>query len=206
MLKIVMVPAVALSVFSFSTVSHAKNASDCIKISNDLDRLACYDEASGRTPQIKVEKSKGSWEAYSTTSKLTDDKNVFVSVDSNETVNCSFGRGSKVTLMLRCMENTTAIFFSTQCHMTSSKYSDYGDVTYRLDTDKAKTVSMDNSTDNRALGLWSGGTAIPFIKEMFDKSTMVARMTPYNESPFTATFDISNAKDAVKELREACHW
>lgn len=40
---------------------------------------------------------------------------------------------------------------------------------YRLDNNKAKTVSMQASTDNEALGLWRGGSSIPMIKNMFDK-------------------------------------
>lgn len=179
----------------------------CIQISNDLDRLACYDKALGRTPEQKTEPTaKGNWSVTSETSKLTDQTNVFLRVESDETVNCGWNRGGKVTLYVRCVENKTGLIFATGCHMTSSQYNDYGDVTYRLDDEKAKTVGMQESTNNRSLGLWSGGRSIPVIKQMFDKSQMVVRMTPYGENPFTATFDISGLEESIKPLREACHW
>lgn len=104
------------------------------------------------------------------------------------------------------MENTTALFFATHCHMTSSRYNDYGDIEYRLDRDPAGVVSANESTDSSSLGLWSGARSIPFIKGMFGKSELVVRMTPYGESPFMATFDISGLEKRIAPLREACGW
>ncbi len=179
----------------------------CIQISNDLDRLACYDKALGRTPvREALPVSKGKWAATTETSKLTDQTNVYLRVKSDEPVSCSWARGEKVSLYVRCVENKTALIFSTGCHMTSSEYNDYGDVTYRLDDEPAKTVGMDESTNNRSLGRWGGGRSIPVIKQMFGKSTMIVRMTPYGENPFTSTFDIAGLEEAIKPLREACHW
>lgn len=90
--------------------------------------------------------------------------------------------------------------------MSSSKYSDDGHVTYRLDDDKARNASMDASTDNEALGLWNGGRAIPVIKQMLGKSKMILRARPYGESAFTATFNIAGIEEAIAPLRQECHW
>lgn len=90
--------------------------------------------------------------------------------------------------------------------MVSSEYNDYGDVTYRIDENPSKSIAMDESTDNRALGLWSGGQAIPFIKQMLGGQTMVTRFTPYNDSPVTAEFNISGLDKAIIALREQCKW
>lgn len=69
-----------------------------------------------------------------------------------------------------------------------------------------RAVDADASTDNKALGLWSGGKAIPVVKQMLGKSTMITRMTPFSESPFTATFNISGLNRAIEPLRKACNW
>ncbi|WP_299941177.1 type VI secretion system-associated protein TagO [uncultured Nitratireductor sp.] len=178
----------------------------CIEISNDLDRLACYDKALGRTPERKIEPTaKGKWRVQKETSKLTDQPTVVLNLRSEEEVDCGWNRGGKISLILRCMENKTVLYFNTGCHMADS-IGGYGRITYRLDSDKAKTAEGDASTDNRALGLWSGGRSIPVIKSMFGKSEMVVRMTPFSESPFTATFDITGLEESIKPLREACHW
>jgi type VI secretion system protein VasI len=90
--------------------------------------------------------------------------------------------------------------------MTSSAYSDYDHIIYRLDDEKAQTINTNESTNNRSLGLWSGARSIPVIKRMFGKSTMIVRMTPFGENPFTATFNISGLEEAIVPLRQACKW
>ncbi|WP_163265588.1 type VI secretion system-associated protein TagO [Chelativorans alearense] len=179
----------------------------CIQIDSDLDRLACYDREAGRTPKQEILPTPaGKWSVRKETSKLTDQTNVFLTVASEETVNCGWNSGDKIRLYVRCMENSTSLIFQTGCHMTSSDYNDYGHITYRLDDEKARTVSGDESTNNRSLGLWSGGRSIPVIKQMFGKSQMIVRMTPYSESPFTATFNIAGLDEAITPLRQACSW
>jgi hypothetical protein len=66
----------------------------------------------------------------------------------------------------------------------------------------AKTKSSDESNDNEALGLWSGGAAIPFIKELFGATTLLVRATPFNESAVTAELPIAGLEEAIKPLRE----
>lgn len=181
----------------------------CLKIEPDLDRLACYDQAAGRTPKTLTVAPKGAdfpWETKLATSKLTDSQTVYLSVKSEEEVGCRFRPASKIIVMIRCMEKATSIFFATGCHMASSEYNDYGHVTYRLDTQKAGVAKMAASTDNRALGHWSGGGAIPLIKQIMGRSRLVVRMTPYGESPFTATFNVAGLDEAIKPLRKACQW
>jgi type VI secretion system protein VasI len=177
-----------------------------LKIASDLDRLSCYDEASGRTPKNEVVVSKGSWNASTESSKMTDETSVFLSVKSDETINCGWNKGDKISLQLRCKENSTDLLFITNCHMTSGSYSSYGDIEYRVDSEKSRKVDGTASTDNRALGLWGGGKSIPVIKQMIGRQKIVVRMTPYSESPFTATFDISGLEESIKPLRKECGW
>ena len=187
---------------AFATVAMVCSAyaDDCKAISADLDRLACYDKESGRTPKKEpiqtIARSK--WDARKETSAMTDKTNVFLSLESNEVINCGWNRGAKIALLLRCTDGTTAAIFQTGCHMASSEY--------RVDAEKARTVSGTESTNNRTLGLWSGGQSIPFIKQLIGKSKLTARMTPYGENPFTATFDIAGLEEAIKPLRKECQW
>ncbi|WP_457650856.1 type VI secretion system-associated protein TagO [Profundibacter sp.] len=181
-------------------------AQECITIDNDLDRLACYDKASGRTPITEtVTPNDGKWNVRIERSEFKDTKDVYLSLDSNEPVQCRFGSAETVTLLLRCSENTTSIFFSTPCHVTSG-YGGYGNVEYRVDDKPAGKRGFQESTDNRALGLWRGGSSIPFIKKLFGGKELLIRFTPYGESPKTASFAIVGIDDAIKPLREACHW
>lgn len=178
---------------------------DCIKVENDLDRLACYDQALGRTATA-TNLSVGRWQVREERSKLTDKPEVVMHVPSEETINCGWNNGDKVYLMVGCKDDRTVVVFNTGCHMASSEYSNYGQIEYRIDQEKAQKVNGEASTDNRTLGIWRGSKSIPIVKQMLGKSTMIARMTPYGENPFTATFNISGLEEAIKPLRAACKW
>lgn len=183
-------------------------SSGCVQINNDLDRLACYDNEAGRTPETTPHATPGlwNWDVRSRTSEMTDQTDVFVSARSDAAIDCGWNHGAVIILTLRCVENTTALVFETGCHMTSSEYDGYGDVMIRIDNQPAHTVGMEASTNNKALGLWSGATAIPEIKKMFGGKKLVARMTPFSESAFISTFDISGVERIIEPLRKACGW
>lgn len=179
----------------------------CLTIKNDLDRLACYDNAAGRRETVKRLYSTGKWHTRVTSSALTDQKTVVLTLASENTVACKFSfQPKKVELILRCMENTTSMYFTTDCHMTSGDYGDYGHIRYRVDKGKAGKWVTGVSTDNRALGLWRGGKSIPAIKKLLGKVKLVTRMTPYGESPIQPVFNISGIETAIKPLRKACGW
>jgi type VI secretion system protein VasI len=189
--------------------AHAAGVADCIAIDNDLDRLVCYDREAGRTPVVTdmpAAAAQGKWQSRTETSALTDPTNVYLYVLSEEVIDCGWNEGDRITLVVRCVENTTALVFQTACHMTSSDYNSYGDVDYRIDERAASAISMTESTNNRSLGLWNGGRSIPMIKSLFGAERLVTRMTPYGENSFTATFDITGLEEAAAPLRQACGW
>lgn len=203
--------ALTLAVFSYGASSAqegpaSQSESPCHKISADLARLKCYDtETNYKSSAIEILDSK--WLVRSDKSEMTDDTNVFASVESEDTIYCSFGGQERPRLMLRCSENTTSVLLATSgCHLTSSDYNDYGDVTYRLDDNPPRTQRFEESTSNRTLGLWTGGRSIPFIKGMFGHNSLLVRFTPYNQSPVEARFPIVGTEQAVAQLREACSW
>ncbi len=183
----------------------AQDKSSCLKIENDLDRLTCYDKESGRDPEIVAVETDGKWQVETKKSEFKDTTDVYLSVATDENLDCGMFDHEPGTLLLRCMENKTAAMLITGCHMASG-FSGYGRVEYRVDNKAAMKRNFDASTDNKALGLWDGGDAIPFIKELIDGKTLIMRFTPFNESPTTAKFDISGLAKAIEPLREECGW
>ena len=195
----------------------------CLQFSDDSVRLACYDvamgyKASGAAPPAAAPTesgdqpaalanvpSTGSWRIRQDVSQLTDEKNVFVTARSRETIPGRFGGSGTATLTLRCMENTTAVILVMNDHFMAD-IQGYGRVEYRLDDRAMQRVTMTESTDNSALGLWRGGSAIPFVKSLFGHQNLIVRATPFNESALTVSFDISGVEAATAELRETCHW
>ena len=157
---------IILAVIGLSPASALAN--ECALIEGGIERLACFDEMFPRPEPDVVESTspRGDWTVRIETSAMTDETNVYLRLESEQPVYCSWSNGNTVTLVLRCKENTTSAIFSTGCHMTSSRYNDYGDITYRLDDEAPRVKAFTESTNNRSLGLWRGGEAIPFIRDM----------------------------------------
>jgi len=88
----------------------------------------------------------------------------------------------------------------------ASGHGGYGTVEYRVDDKNAGKREFEASTDNSALGLWSGRKSIPFIKSMLAGKEMIFRFTPFGSSPVTARFEIDGLDEAIKPLRKECGW
>lgn len=177
-------------------------ADDCVTIGDDAKRLACYDMK--HRPVSTIEQAS-SWEVRESVSKIDDSKTVVLRTTSKEAVPKQFGGSDTADLYIRCSENATSLYFVLAGHFLADS-EEYGQVTYRVDNQKARTYSFSSSTDNKGLGQWSGQYAIPVVKHLFDAQQVIVRITPYNESPVTVTFPISGLRQAIAPLQAACKW
>lgn len=195
----------------------------CKAISSDEERLACYEQdfpklsplealrrdrgsssanASGRLPR-----SDQGWRLTSRKSAFTDQRDYFLTQESNLSVTCGFARESqRLTLHIRCMEDTTAVFISSHCHLASG-HGGYGRVDLRVDSGAAFHRNMDASTSNDSLGLWRGRQAIPLIRNhLLGGSELTVRFTPFGENPLTAKFNLRDLDKMIAPLRASCGW
>jgi Type VI secretion system VasI, EvfG, VC_A0118 len=148
---------------------------------------------------------KGLWRVSETTSAFDDSKTVVLQLSSTSPVRGQFGPAGPAILYLRCMENTTNAYIWMN-DLFLADIQGFGRVEYRIDEQGAAAANMEVSTDNKALGLWSGGRAIPFIQELIGGEMIVFRVTPFNESPIEFKMKIGGLEGAVAPLREACGW
>lgn len=178
----------------------------CAAIESNLDRLSCYDAAAKGAEPTAADQPKNStaWGVSVKKSPMDDSTNVFLTALSEEDLPGRLGGpGPKAYLLVRCMERVTSYYIVWGDTFIGS---DSTRVQYRLDDEKPKTEGVSISTDHKATGHFSGGRAIPFIKEMFGKKKLLVRVTPYSESPIAVTFDITGLEGAIKPLRQACKW
>jgi type VI secretion system protein VasI len=171
------------------------------------ERLLCYDAIfrEKTTSEKPAAQTNTKWQLSTTKSKIDDSESRTLSIESDDDFAAKYRGREKATLILRCHEHATSLYFIIGEHFLA-EIQGYGEITYRVDEKKAVKKSFNVSTDNHALGLWSGGTAIPFVKQMLGGKKLVIRVTPYNESAVTATFDINGIDDVVKPVREGCKW
>ena len=183
----------------------AQTGESCARLEDGNSRLVCYDSVFRVDRQSPAEMPPGDWQVPITTSRIDDSTNVVLKLSSVNTLPARFGRSGNAHLYVRCMENTTSLYFVWNDHFLSD-IQGYGEVTFRKDEEPARKQQMQVSTDNKALGLWRGGNAIPFIRSLFGGGNLLVQITPFNESRMTADFRIAGLEDAITPLREACNW
>lgn len=173
-------------------------------------RVACYDLLAttlgtppNRAPAVALPTTH--WIVRSERSRIDDSTNVWVAVRSSERYADRFGNFHQPTLYIRCMEDTTAIILDMDSEFMSDT-RDFGTVIFRIDDQPATSIGMIASTDHMALGIWNGGTSIPWVRRLFGGHELVVRATPFNESTREFSFQIAGLEEAIVPLRTACHW
>ena len=142
---------------------------------------ACYDKATGFTlvdEKLSAEiaeadkpQAPSKWTSSTSVSDLDDSSNVILMLESDTEIRGKYGDPGPMSMIIRCSENTTSIFFKFNGHFMSDYQ--YGRVTYRLDDNKTVEKRMQESTDHEALGLWRGESSIPFIKGLLGHEQML---------------------------------
>jgi type VI secretion system protein VasI len=211
-----------IGVCAASTGAAAQDLSEsiatCKLLADSAQRLACFDKISApatSTPKpapssdqaaeaaaaLKAAMASGVWRVSHDISEIAGTKDVYLSVEGT-TIRGKFGQHFRPSLWLRCAEKETNVLIEWGQYLGL----DRARLEWRIDEEGPRTDAWHISSDREAVGLWSGGTAIPFIRTLIDKSKLAVRITPYGESPVTTTFPISGLRAAVTPLREACGW
>ena len=139
----------------------------------------------------------GKWNVSIDTNPIDDTKTVtlYLLADSGK----SSMLGQPVVLFIRCKSLETNVFIN---------WSDYlgneATVLTRIGKEKAETRNWNLSTDSQATFL--PRNEVDFLNKLLIVDSFVAQVTPYNESPVTAIFDVKGLSNAITPLRETCNW
>jgi len=144
----------------------------------------------------------GKWQASTKENPLDDSESVYLRLVADDV-----SEGKLPTLLARCRSNVTELYINWSEYLGDDSYDVYEDfkyVTIRLDNQEARREQWDISTDHKAVFApnWAG----TLLKSMVGKSRLVVQVTPYNENPRTAIFDISGLEEPLESLSEACGW
>lgn len=178
-----------------------KEIAKCAAIKGDLARLNCFDKLAkdnnltgNKSTSAKIA-GKGKWEVSTKTNPIDDSKTAILFLEADS------GRGKygdKVFLVARCQSNKTELYINWNSYLGREAH-----VLTRIGDNKASTSKWGISSDSNAS---FKSRPIPFLKAMMKENKFVAQVTPYNENPITAIFNIAGLENAIKPLRETCNW
>ncbi len=140
-----------------------------------------------------------------------DDTTTIAFVLYSDSGKSSFGKPIRLVLRYRSgkKSGTTELYINWYDYLSG----DLAFVTYRFGTEKAKDSTWLVSTTNTATfygpGFWgttSSKRTIEFIRELTKVDSFVVQVTPYNENPVTAVFDIRGLKEAIEPYNDILNW
>jgi type VI secretion system protein VasI len=146
-------------------------------------------------PANNVSEEKPTWSFIDLNDPLTSKSGIAARLEATGGAS-SHG---KVTMTVRCLNNATELYINWNDYLGL----DSTKVNYRVGAGTAKSASWSLSTDNKST---FAPAPIPLLRAMASEKEFVARVTPYNENPVTAVFDITGADGVVDRVRTMCGW
>jgi len=132
--------------------------------------------------------------------------NVVAQARSADLVPSKQGAPARLKLAIRCLEGKTTLAVHFGDHfMASSKYGNWGHVTYRIDRNAAVADGWVHSSDNEELSV-EGPGAVRLALQLVSANSFLVRATPFGEGPLTITFDMQGFDAAIAPLRSSCRW
>jgi len=167
---------------------------------NSIERLAAYDSLAaklGLSPNSqKKETLAGKWKIKITTSPIDDSQIVIGSLDADTPIHTDFGE-STPSLILRYKEGTVDAYISFDVFLGSEHIP----ATVRFGKESAVDQDWSISTDSKAAFFKDNVDA--FMSHLARVDAFLIRITPYQESPVTASFSISGIGKVIDAIHLA---
>lgn len=229
--KIAVVTMILCSSLGMSGTREAEAKADiasCAKIADPTLRLACFDglakpspqepeswggdippddgganPVQGLAPQGYQRLGLGEWAIRRET--LSDGSSaVVLATVAKNSGGSPDGSGAWPVLIVRCADERTFIYVNWNRVVDIGGRSTV-EVDIQVDDGEPNRSYWSRYTDHRTTGFWSSRASVAFAKELFGKSSLVAKLNE-EDSAFSAQFNISGLEPAVTPLRQACDW
>jgi type VI secretion system protein VasI len=198
-----------LGLASSAAAIDVSNLARCAALESPRERLMCYDKLAaefGIDGPASEESPVGAWQIQTEISPIDNSVNVYLYVIADEPLVSSSGEHVWPAVGLRCKENTTAVLIAWGVYAGEFEQK----VFYRIDSQPAHREWWKVSVDHDMVGLWTGATAIPFIKQLFGAKQLLVRMTPRSATSLMGRlrgrFRVEGLEQVIEPLRRQCHW
>ena len=165
-------------------------------------RLACFDELARAVAEGEVlpnlpSSGTGQWEVSQELSPIDDSRNVYMRLEAEDE---GYAAKSRPALMVRCTEGEINVFISFDSRLS------YGDdkieILSRFDQQPAKKNDWGLSTDRKAI--FTPHSAAFWAIKIERAQKLFVRLTPSEENPISAIFNLAGSAEAMRPLRESC--
>ncbi|WP_179379152.1 type VI secretion system-associated protein TagO [Jannaschia marina] len=146
---------------------------------------------------------RSAWTLRSEPSGFADVLNVYLSVPSDAPLAC--GARRRASLMLRCLEDRTAIYIAHDC-ATPAIDPDGWQVDLRLDDGAAETRWMQVDSRGEAFGHWDYRDARTLMETLLEGETLHVRFDDIEGRRSAMRFPLDGLDAALPDLTRACHW
>jgi type VI secretion system protein VasI len=173
----------------------------CVAKVVDAERLACFDAvAKTLAPAMPLSSAgdslvtAGSWEVIVTENPLDDTRIVllWLLASSGES-----STGKVPQFGIRCQAGRVSAYAAWRDYLGSATTT----VTVRVGSGAPTQQRWSNSTDKTAT---FAPNAAAFVRSLREVDRLVLQVTPYNESPVTAVFDVAGLAESMKAFDPRC--
>lgn len=201
----------ALLIVFAPVYGNGQTVEDCIGITNDSYRLACFDNLfgdagnSGSQPIIgSNSRTTGVWDVSIDVNPLDDTSRVVLFNSSSEGQN---SLGDPILLAIRCISGSVDVLIDWAEFMG---FDTRTSVRYRVGREDAVSTMWNMSSDDEAT--FYPGNSVRLIEQMIavdrtsSDGTFVAQVFPTGGSSITAIWNLYGLTEAAEPLRDACGW
>lgn len=196
----------------------------CRELLLERDRLGCYDaleeqiavatqepiqiasvepiDLIAKEPEHAVlpgTSAGGKWFIETTISPIDDSSNITLRLAANEIIKSGY-RTAEPMLVVACAENKTSVGVDWGLYLGAQKTR----VLTRFDQSKAQSADWQLAPDNSTVLV--PGAKIAFARLLMTHDRLLTLTTPFGAEGEMVTFDLAELPQAIKPLREACHW
>ncbi len=166
------------------------------------ERLACFDElaravAEGRRLPTLPASGTGRWNVTQEISPIDDSRNVYVQLEGEDEGHAA---GSRPRLIVRCKDGKIDVLVGFDSRL-SVKRGITIETLSRFDRHPAQKNYWGISTDSTAIFAPHGAFWALRIERA---QKLFVRLNPSEESPISATFNLTGSAEAMRPLRDSC--
>jgi type VI secretion system (T6SS) VasI/EvfG family protein len=171
----------------------SENVKLCKAISNDQQRLKCFDDLFATKPVPRPpttdQSAQGNWQIEESKSPADGSPQVIAANLVGDTV-----------LILRCKDQATEAAFSTRYNWLGNRSVD---VMLRINDEKPFKEVWKASIDGRAA---FAPNAVEFIRMLPDNAKLFLKTSRSDGKTKEANYDLGHVSDIRNKIAQTCHW